>query len=163
MQYTINSPRLSSLQGCCGRAEHHISDEAKAQGQQCSNTSKMCTQMGRRGCWTMHSDLAGLELGPEILHFSQTSGWCTCWLVDHIFLNVCLFLRKSKREMVQGRGRERAGTGDLEQALHWQQQARCDARTHKPWDHDLSRSWRLTQLSHPSTPLWWATFWITRP
>ena len=26
------------------------------------------------------------------------------------------------------------------------------AQTHKPWDHDLSRSWTLNWLSHPDTP-----------
>ena len=36
-------------------------------------------------------------------------------------------------------------------------QAGCRTRhgalTHEPWDHDLSRSWKLNWLSHPGAPL----------
>ena len=35
------------------------------------------------------------------------------------------------------------------QALSCQHRAWCGAWTHQPWDHDLSRSQTLTQLSHP--------------
>ena len=43
------------------------------------------------------------------------------------------------------------GTEDLNQAPRWQQWARCGARTHEPWDHDLKQSQTLNQLSHPGT------------
>lgn len=66
------------------------------------------------------------------------------------------FLTVFKRERVceQGRGRER---GRLRirsrlQALSCQHRAWCRAWTHEPWDHDLSRSCMLNQLSHPGTP-----------
>ena len=34
----------------------------------------------------------------------------------------------------------------------WQQRARCEAQTHEPPDHDLSRSWMFNQWSHPGAP-----------
>ena len=39
------------------------------------------------------------------------------------------------------------------QALNCQHRAWCKAQTHEPWDHDLSRSQTLNQLSHPGAPL----------
>ena len=49
----------------------------------------------------------------------------------------------------EGQG-ERNGENP-KQAPHFQQEARCGAQTHEPWDHDLSRNqrWTLNQLSHP--------------
>ena len=38
------------------------------------------------------------------------------------------------------------------QALSCQYKARCGAQTHKPRDHDLSRSEMLNRLSHPGAP-----------
>ena len=39
------------------------------------------------------------------------------------------------------------------QAPSRQHRAWCGVRTHKPWDHDLSRSWALKRLSHPGGPV----------
>ena len=78
----------------------------------------------------MLNQLSNPRRCPEILFFS--------WL----------FLR----ELKQGRSRVR-GTEDPKQVLHGQQRARCGARTHKPRDHELSRSQMLNQLSHPGAPL----------
>ena len=38
------------------------------------------------------------------------------------------------------------------QAPTCQHRARCGARTHEPWDHDLSRSRTLNWMSHPGAP-----------
>ena len=60
-----------------------------------------------------------------------------------IFFNVYLFLRERESAHEWGRGRERRSKVDW--AWH-------GARTHKLWDHDLSWSWTLNQLSHRGTP-----------
>ena len=67
-----------------------------------------------------------------------------------------LFIFERERECVckQGRDRER-GRHRIRsrlQALSCQHRARCMARTHEPWDHDLSQSRTLSRLSHPSAP-----------
>ena len=74
-----------------------------------------------------------------------------CYIVG-FFFNVYSFLREStsrggaKRE--GGRGSE-AGS----RLRRWQHRAQCGTWTHKPWDHDLSRSWTLLNpLSHPGIP-----------
>ena len=43
-------------------------------------------------------------------------------------------------------------TQDPKQTLHWQWGTDSGARTHEPWDHDLSRSQTSSQLSHSGTP-----------
>ena len=53
-------------------------------------------------------------------------------------------------EGTRGGGAER-GTGNLKQAPHCQQWARCRAWTHQPRDH-VSRSLPLNRLSHPGAP-----------
>ena len=63
--------------------------------------------------------------------------------------------RDNARDRVQAaggadRGRHRIRSGL--QALSCQHRARRGAQTHKPRDHDLSRSRTLNRLSHPSTP-----------
>ena len=70
-----------------------------------------------------------------------------------------LFLRKRDRAWV-GRGRER-GRHRIRsrlQALSCQHRAQCGARTHELWDHDLSWSWTLNQLSHPGAPIIWTLY-----
>ena len=37
-------------------------------------------------------------------------------------------------------------------ALSRQLRARCGARIHKPWDHNLSQSWTPNRISHPGAP-----------
>ena len=66
-----------------------------------------------------------------------------------------IFERERETECEWGRGRERERhriRGRL-QALSCQHRAPCGAQTHGPWDHDLSRSWMLTPLSHPGAPI----------
>ena len=64
------------------------------------------------------------------------------------------------------RDRQWAGEGQIEReretgrhriqsrlhAVSCQHRAQCGAWTHRPWDHDLSWSQTLNQLSHPGTP-----------
>ena len=71
------------------------------------------------------------------------------------FFNVYLFLRQRETEHEQGKGRER-GRHRIRsrlQALSHQPRARRGARTHGPWDCDLSWSRTLYRLSHPGAPL----------
>ena len=70
------------------------------------------------------------------------------------FLNVYLFLRQRETKHERGRVRER-GRHRIRsrlQALSCQHRARCRARTHGPWNHDLSQSQTLNQLNHPGAP-----------
>ena len=69
------------------------------------------------------------------------------------FLNVYLFLRERKTEYEQG-GEKEKETQNLKQApsLSCQPRAQRGARTSEPWDHDLSWSQTLNQLSHPGVP-----------
>ena len=70
------------------------------------------------------------------------------------FFNVYLFLRQRETEHEQGRSRERGRhrIGNRLQALSCQHRAWRGARTHGPWDHDLSWSRTLNQPSHPGAP-----------
>ena len=69
--------------------------------------------------------------------------------------------RERERERVhaleQGRGRERGRCRIRSrlQAPSCQHRARRGARTHQPWDHDLSWSQMLNGLSHPGAPDSW--------
>ena len=58
--------------------------------------------------------------------------------------------RERETECKQGRARERGRhrIGSRPQAVSCQHKAGHGARTHKLWDHDLSRSWTFNQLSH---------------
>ena len=60
--------------------------------------------------------------------------------------------RETKREW--GRGREKGSQRipSRMQALSCRHRAWCRAQTHKLWDHDLSQSQMLNQLSHPDAP-----------
>ena len=66
-----------------------------------------------------------------------------------------LFLRQRETEHEQGRGRERGRhrIWSRLQAPSCQHRDRHGARTHRPWDHDLSRSRTLNRLSHPGAPV----------
>ena len=71
---------------------------------------------------------------------------CLCWFVSW------------ERERVQagsgGGGAEKEGDRIWSriQDLRCQHRAQWGAWTEEPWDHDLSRSQMLNQLSHPGTP-----------
>ena len=62
---------------------------------------------------------------------------------------ICFWERETEHEHEQGRGRERGRhrIWSRFQALSCQHRAWCRAQTHEPWDHDLSWSQTLNQLS----------------
>ena len=64
-----------------------------------------------------------------------------------------MFIFEREREHEQGRGRERGRhrIWSRLQAMSCQHRVWCEARTHGPWDHDLSWSRTLNWLSHPGT------------
>ena len=66
---------------------------------------------------------------------------------------LCLFLRQRETEHERGRVRERGRhrIWNRLQTLSCQHRARRGARTHGPWDRDLSRSRPLNRLSHPGS------------
>ena len=67
-----------------------------------------------------------------------------------------MFIYFWERETEHGQGRERErGRHRIRsrlQAVSCQHRAQLRARTHKPWDHDLSQSRTLNWLSHPGAP-----------
>ena len=66
-----------------------------------------------------------------------------------------MLILRERQSVSKGGGREK-GRHRIQsrlQALSCQHRARHGAPTHRPWDHDLSRSLRLTQLSHPGAPI----------
>ena len=60
--------------------------------------------------------------------------------------------RQTEHEQGKGRERGRHRIRSKVQALSCQHRAWYGAWTHKTWDRDLSRSWMLNSLSHPSAP-----------
>ena len=110
-----------------------------------------CQHRAWRGAWT-HG------LNHEIMTWAEIKSWILNRLTSpaqeprHFnFFNVYFFLRE-RQHVNRGRGRQ-TGRQDLKRAPCWQQRVWCGARTHKPWDHDLSWSQKLNQLSHPGAPL----------
>ena len=66
---------------------------------------------------------------------------------------ICFWERERQSEL--GRGRKRGKQiWNRFQALSYQHRAQRRSRTHEPWDHDLSWSQTLNQLSHPGTPVY---------
>ena len=63
-----------------------------------------------------------------------------------------LFIFERESEGEKGRERGRHGIGSRLQAPSWRHRARRGARTHEPWDRDLSQSQTLNLLSHPGAP-----------
>ena len=63
------------------------------------------------------------------------------------FLKMFIYFQREKRERGTRRDKE-----NPKQALRCQHRAWCGARSHEPWDHDLSRSGMLSRLSHPGAP-----------
>ena len=71
------------------------------------------------------------------------------------FLKTFLFIFEGERDQAwAGRSRERGRhrIWSRLQVLSRQHRTQCRAWTHKLWDHDLSQSWMLNQLSHPGVP-----------
>ena len=60
--------------------------------------------------------------------------------------------RETETEWRRGRERGRHRTWSGLQTLCCQHRAWRRARTHEPWDHDLSQSRMLNPLSHPGAP-----------
>ena len=61
--------------------------------------------------------------------------------------------RETEHEWGRGRERGRHRIRSRLEALSCQHRAWHGARTHELWDHDLSRSQTLKQLSHPGAPV----------
>ena len=84
------------------------------------------------------------------------------------FFNVYLFLREREREQGKGRETRRRRIRSRLRAPSCQHRARRRAQTHKPRDHDLSRSQMLHRLSPPggAPPGCLERFfcaWVSRP
>ena len=83
------------------------------------------------------------------------TNYCLCFLLEVFFL-MFIFDRERERERARmsggGAERGRHRIWSRLQAPSCQHRARCGAPTHEPWDHDLSRSQKLNQLSHPGAP-----------
>ena len=77
------------------------------------------------------------------------------FLLKKFFFNIYLFLRQRETEHEPGRVRERRRhrIRNKLQPLSCQHRARHGARTHRPRDHDLSRSRTRNRLSHPGAPV----------
>ena len=60
--------------------------------------------------------------------------------------------RQRQREWERGRERGRHKIRSRPQALSCHHRTWCGARTHKPWDHDLSWSQPLNRLRHSGFP-----------
>ena len=78
---------------------------------------------------------------------------CTIFLWTLFFL---MFTHVWKTETEHERGGAERGRHRIRsrlQALNCQHRAGHRAQTHEPWDHDLSRSWSLKQMSYLGTPL----------
>ena len=90
---------------------------------------------------------------------SNLHGLIFYWFLTHplflkYFFNVYLFLRQRETSM-NGGGAEREGDTESEAApgSELSAQSPMQARTHRPRDHDPSRSRKLNQLSHPGAPI----------
>lgn len=97
--------------------------------------------------------LRSIEICPSMNSTQQS--YILLWHnIFFLFFNVYLFLRDRERQHEWRRGRERGRhrTWSRLQALRCQHRARCGAGTHRPWNHDLSRSQTLNWLSPPDAP-----------
>ena len=105
------------------------------------------------------------KLWAHDLSWSRTLNWLshpgapsvTVLLIEiqrvmEYFFNLYLFLRETENEQGRNRERGRHRIRSRLQALSCQHRAWHGARTHEPWDHDLSQSRMLNQLSHPGAP-----------
>ena len=107
--------------------------------------------------WSVVSEIAFFSSSTMSLFLCRASFDLIASSFYFIFFNVYLFLRERERETEheQGACRERGRhrTRSRLRALSCQHRTRHGARTHKPWDHDLSWSRTLNQLSHPGSPV----------
>ena len=77
------------------------------------------------------------------------------FIIFLIFLTFYLFLRETECEWGRGRERRSHRIWSRLQAPSCQHRARCGARTHEPWDRDLSWSRTLNRRSHPGAPIFY--------
>ena len=63
-----------------------------------------------------------------------------------------MFIFIFDRERDRAWAREGQREGETQEAPSCQHRAGRGAWTHEPWDHDLSQSWTLNQLSYPGAP-----------
>ena len=98
----------------------------------------------------------------QLIRTSWIRAACVGQSVERLALFFLMFTYIWDRErqcVSRGRNRERDRDKDRIwsklQALSCQHRARCGARTHEPWDHDLSWSQTLHRLSHPGTLSVW--------
>ena len=118
------------------------------------------------------TDSSRCKLPEEIACKPQCfPGSCPAWDLSiaalSFFFNVYFWERerasKLGRGMVRERGRHRIWS--RLQAPRCQHRAQHGAWTHKPWDHDLSQSQMLSQLSYPGAPalLWFCDLYNSIP
>ena len=99
--------------------------------------------------WVIQQNLKGVsQRGSGLFGLAiYTPLYSFCTYI--IFLCFVYFWDRGRQSMRRGgaeRGRHRIWS--RLQALSCQHRAQCGAWTHKPWNHDLSWSWTLNQLSH---------------
>ena len=72
----------------------------------------------------------------------------------NFFFSTFIYFWDRERQSMNGGGAEREGDTESEAGsrLSCQHRALRGAHTHRPWDHDLSWSWKPNRLSHPGTP-----------
>ena len=123
------------------RGRHRIGNRLQALSSQ---------HRARRGARTRNP-----EIKSVIFQLSQPGAPKIFLFFFNFFFNVYLFWGQRETEHERGRGRERGRQriGSRLQALSHHPRARRGARTHRPRDHDLSRSRTLNRLSHPGAPL----------
>ena len=111
------------------------------------------------------SPVPGTEPGRCSIKMYWMNSWKTvrpCYKSDLVslyilfyFILMLIYFWERQTECKLGRGRERGRhrIWSRLQALSCQHRARHGARTHEPYDHDLSWSQMLNRLSHPgATP-----------
>ena len=126
-----------------GGAEREGDTESKAGSVQAPS----CQHRTWHGAWTSKLWNHDLSRSQTLNQRSHPGTWMFIY-----------FLREGEHARTRvhrwGRGREwgKHRIRSRRQALSCQHRARRRAQTHDPWDHDLSQSWLLTQLSHPGAP-----------
>ena len=103
---------------------------------------------------SLYTQCGGLKLQPWD-HESHAPLMSQPGAPFYIFIFSSLFILRETETVWVGEGQRERGRDRIWsrlQALSRQHRARCGTQTHELWDHDLSRSWMLNQLSHPGTP-----------
>ena len=93
-----------------------------------------------------------------LINFILFKNFFQCLLLLLLLLLLLFCERETEREWGRGRERGRYRIQSRLRALHCQHRARCRARPHELWDHDLSQNRLLTRLSHPGAPKLYSLF-----